>query len=142
MTDLTQFEQEILAAIDSASDEAALENVRLTTLGKSGSITTIARMLGKLPPEERRARGIVINKIKDRVAEAIASRRDKLKARRISAELQDSDFVSYTNVTVVHWPDVTLPVREPPTEIGRIHPISQVVDELTAIFADMEFAIS
>src|SRR6266545_4508304 len=38
--------------------------------------------------------------------------------------------------------DVTLPVREPPAEIGRIHPISQVVDELTAIFADMGFAVA
>jgi phenylalanyl-tRNA synthetase alpha chain len=147
MTDAAQLEQQILVDIANASDEAALESVRVATLGKSGSITTLARMLGKLPPEERKGRGIVINQIKDRVAEAIASRKEQLKARRLAAELQDDDFVQYTNVTVVPLPnvtqtDVTLPVGEPPIESGRVHPISQVVDELTAIFADMGFAVA
>jgi phenylalanyl-tRNA synthetase alpha chain len=147
MTDAAQLEQQILVDIANASDEAALESVRVATLGKSGSITTLARMLGKLPPEERKGRGTVINQIKDRVAEAIASRKEQLKARRLAAELQDDDFVQYTNVTVVPLPnvtqtDVTLPVGEPPIESGRVHPISQVVDELTAIFADMGFAVA
>jgi phenylalanyl-tRNA synthetase alpha chain len=142
MTEPTPFEQEILTRIANASDEMALELVRITTLGKSGSITTIARTLGHLPPEQRKARGMEINEIKDRVTEAITSRKAELKERRLAAELHDDDFVLYTNLTVVPSPDVTLPVRESPAETGRLHPITQVVDELTAIFADMGFAIA
>jgi phenylalanyl-tRNA synthetase alpha chain len=133
---------DILARIAAASDEKALDDIRIEMLGTRGSITTLARLIGKLPPEERRGRGAAINEIKDRVAEAIAMRRDALKQRRISAEVGIGDFVSYAHATVVPFLDVTLPVREAPFEIGRVHPITQVTDELTAIFADMGFAVA
>jgi phenylalanyl-tRNA synthetase alpha chain len=143
MSDLN-LEEKILADIAAADDEAALEAVRVATLGKNGSITTIARMIGNLPVEERKGRGAAINKIKDRVAEAIALRKERLKTQRIAAELSQ-DVVVYTSVIRAPrtpFVDVTLPLRESPAEIGRVHPISQVVDELTAIFADMGFSIA
>ncbi len=154
MPDTVQLETEILAAIAAAGDEAALEAVRIETLGKSGSITTLARLIGKLPSDERKGRGTVINQIKDRIVEAIALRRDELKKRRLAIELgadnlvthapvlEPGDFVKHTSVTVIPFLDVTLPVREAPFEIGRVHPITQVTDELTAIFADMGFAVA
>jgi phenylalanyl-tRNA synthetase alpha chain len=164
MTDTIKVE-EIVARIAAANDEQALEAIRIEMLGTRGSITTLARLIGKLPPEERRGRGTAINQIKDRVAEAVALRREELKKRRLGAELSPEDFVNYTNttiipvgdpaavltpddfvkyssVTVVSYLDVTLPVRETAAEIGRVHPITQVTDELTAIFADMGFAVA
>src|SRR6266478_576884 len=101
MSDVPQLEQDILAKIAAAPDEAALEAVRVEALGKNGFITVIARMVGRLPPEERKGRGAAINKIKDRVTEAIASRKNLLKEQRFSAELSPDDFVKYTNVTIV-----------------------------------------
>ena len=130
MSDPSTLEQEVLSAVAGAGDEAALEAVRIAALGKSGSVSALLRTLGSMTPEQRKAEGPRINGLKDRVTEALAARKDALKHAALDARL---------NTEAV---DVTLPVREPPTETGRIHPISQVVDELTAIFADMGFAIA
>ena len=130
MSDLGQLEQETLTAISAAGDEAALEAVRIAALGKSGSVSALLRTLGTMTPDQRKAEGPRINGLKERVTEALAARRDALKHAALDARL---------NTETV---DVTLPVRESPAEAGRIHPISQVIDELTAIFADMGFAVA
>jgi phenylalanyl-tRNA synthetase alpha chain len=130
MSDLQALEEQIRADIGAASDEAALEAVRVSTLGKKGSISALLATLGRMTPEERKAQGPLFNGIKDRVTEAISTRRDALKSAALDQRL---------NTETV---DVTLPVRDPPAEIGRIHPISQVIDELTAIFAEMGFAVA
>ena len=130
MSDLTQLEQEILGGIAAAGDEASLEAVRVGALGKSGSVSALLKTLGGMTPDERRTKGAAINNLKDRVAAAIAERREALKSAALNARL---------NTETV---DVTLPVREAPHESGRVHPISQVIDELTAIFADMGFAVA
>ncbi len=130
MSDIAQLENDILAAVASANDEAALEAVRVSALGKKGSVSELLATLGKMTPEERRTKGPEINGLKDRVTAAIAGRRDALKGAALDARLNTESV------------DVTLPVRESPAEIGRIHPVSQVTDELTAIFADMGFAVA
>src|SRR5579863_5659872 len=130
MTDITQLENEILAAVEAAGDEAALEAVRVATLGKNGSITALLKTLGTLPPEERKSQGPLVNGLKDRVNAALSARREAFKDSALAARLNTESI------------DVTLPVRGAPTEIGRVHPITQVVDELTAIFADMGFSIA
>jgi phenylalanyl-tRNA synthetase alpha chain len=130
MSDPHALEQQIVSAIAAAGDEAALEAVRVSALGKSGSVSALLKTLGGMTPEERKAKGPVINGLKERVTEAIAARRGVLKDAALEARLATETV------------DVTLPVRESPAEAGRIHPISQVVDELTAIFADMGFAIA
>ena len=129
MTDLRALETELLTAIAAATDEAALEAVRVAALGRHGSISALLKTLGTMSPDERKQQGAAINGVKDSVTAALAARKDALKALALDQRL---------NTETV---DVTLPVREPPTEIGRVHPITQVVDELTAIFADMGFAI-
>ncbi|MGZ3310286.1 MAG: phenylalanine--tRNA ligase subunit alpha [Xanthobacteraceae bacterium] len=129
MTDLRALETELLTAIAAATDEAALEAVRVAALGRNGSISTLLKTLGTMSPDERKQQGAAINGVKDSITAALAARKDALKALALDQRL---------NTETV---DVTLPVREPPTEIGRVHPITQVVDELTAIFADMGFAI-
>jgi phenylalanyl-tRNA synthetase alpha chain len=130
MSDIGNLEQQILADVAAAADEAALEAVRVAALGRNGTITALLKTLGAMTPDERRVRGPLINGLKDHVTAALTARRDALKNAVLDARL---------NTETV---DVTLPVREPPTEQGRIHPISQVIDELTAIFADMGFAVA
>lgn len=130
MTDIEQLEASILDDIHAAGDEAALEGVRVATLGKQGSVSALLKTLGAMSPDERRTRGATINALKDRVALAIADRKAVLKAAALDARL--------ARETV----DISLPVRPGPLADGRIHPVSQVIDEITAIFTDMGFAVA
>ncbi len=123
-------EKTILDDIAAAGDEAALETVRVGALGKKGSVSELLKSLGVMSPDERRTQGAAINLLKDRVTEALATRRAVLKDAAITARLAAEKV------------DVTLPVRPSPAASGRIHPISQVIDEITAIFADLGFAIA
>jgi phenylalanyl-tRNA synthetase alpha chain len=130
VTDIASLEQKIAAEIAGASDEAALEAVRVSALGKSGSVTALLKTLGGMSPDERKVQGPAINGLRDRVNTSLNARREGFKGAALDARLATETV------------DVTLPVREAPTEVGRVHPISQVVDELTAIFADMGFAVA
>ncbi len=130
MSDVASLESELIGVIGTAGDEAALEAVRIAALGKKGSISALLATLGKMSPEERRENGPLINGLKDRITSAIAARRDVLRNAALEQRL---------NTETV---DVTLPTPDNPADLGRIHPISQVVDELTAIFADMGFAVA
>jgi len=130
MTDLATLRSETLAAIVAAPDEAALESVRVAAVGKKGAISLLLATLGKMSPDERKAQGAAINALKDAVSEALAARRAVLKSAARHAQLQSETL------------DVTLPARSAGIETGRIHPISQVLDEVTAIFADMGFSIA
>jgi len=130
VSDIAQLETEILGAVAAAGDEAALESARVAALGKKGTVSELLKTLGTMTPQERKEKGPLINGLKDRVTEAIAARR---------AALKDAALDQRLNTETV---DVTLPARESPAEIGRVHPISQVIDELTAIFADMGFAVA
>jgi phenylalanyl-tRNA synthetase alpha chain len=130
MSDTTKLEKQILAEVAAAGDEAALEALRVAALGKQGSITALLKTLGAMAPEQRKIEGPLINGLKDRVNAALAERREAFKNAALDARLNSESI------------DVTLPVREAPFEIGRVHPITQVTDELTAIFADMGFAVA
>ena len=130
MSDIEKLEEGILAEIEKAADQDALENVRVSALGKKGSISGQMKTLGKMSPEERQVMGPALNGLKVRITDAIAAKRDVVKRADIEARLAGETV------------DVTLPVRPNPLEIGRIHPISQVMDEITAIFADMGFTVA
>ncbi|KQS65486.1 phenylalanine--tRNA ligase subunit beta [Rhizobium sp. Leaf371] len=130
MSDLDTLQSTLLGEIASADSEAAIEAVRLSALGKKGSISELLKTLGTMSPEERQTRGAAINALKTVVGEAISARKAELKDAAIAERL--------ARETV----DVTLPVRASPAERGRIHPISQITDEITAIFADMGFSIA
>jgi phenylalanyl-tRNA synthetase alpha chain len=125
-----QVEEEILAKIKAAENEATLEVIRVSELGSKGRITTIARLIGSMPPELRKHNGILINQIKDRIIAALDLRREQLKGSALDARLNTESV------------DVTLPVHEAPAEIGRVHPLTQVFDEVTTIFADMGFSVA
>src|SRR6185436_12060212 len=128
MSDLEQLEREVLTRVASAADETALEAVRVEALGKKGSISEALKTLGSMTSDERKAKGPLLNGMRDRVTAAIAERKSALAGAALDQKLQTERV------------DVTLPVRPEPA--GRIHPVSQVLDEATAIFADMGFAIA
>ncbi len=130
MSDIDTLEREIIAGVEGAGDESALEAVRVAALGKKGSVSELLKTLGAMAPDERKARGAEINAVKGRVEAALAARRDVLKRAALEARL--------SRETV----DVTLPTRPGPLAEGRIHPVSQVIDEITAIFADMGFSVA
>src|SRR3954453_8655376 len=111
MSDISQLEQQTLGDIVAAADEAALESVRVSALGKSGSVSALLKTLGAMTPDERKQQGPLINGLKDRVTAALAARREALKSAALDERL---------NTETV---DVTLPVRESPPEVGRIHPV-------------------
>ena len=130
MSDLEQLETTIMADIAGAGDEAAIEAVRVAATGKKGSVSDLLKTLGSMSADERKEMGPRINGLRDRVAEAINARKSALKDAAINERL--------ARETV----DVTLPVHGAPAERGRIHPISQVIDEIAAIFGDLGFAIA
>jgi len=130
MSELDTLERNLMDAITAAADEPSIEAVRVGALGKKGSISDLLKTLGTMTPEERQTRGAAINALKTVVTEALTARKAALKDAAITERL--------ARETV----DISLPVRSSPTERGRIHPISQIVDEITAIFADMGFAMA
>jgi len=129
-TNLAALEQDIAGRIAAAGDEAALEAERVAILGKKGVVSGLLKGLGAMTPEERQVKGPLLNGLKDRVNQAFAERRAVLKEDERTRRLAEEAV------------DVTLPVRLSPLESGRIHPVSQVVDEITAIFADLGFAVA
>src|SRR5215207_2603519 len=124
MTDLSTLEGDLLAQVADAPDEAALESVRLSSLGKKGRVSELLKTLGGMTPEERREKGPLINGLRDRVQGAILARRETLAESALKERLADERV------------DVTLPVSEGRETRGSIRSISQVLDELTTIFAD------
>src|SRR5579885_1729857 len=87
MSDIAKLETELLAAVSAAKDEAGLEAVRVSALGKSGSVSALLKTLGAMTPDERKAKGPVINGLKDKVTSAIAARKDELAAAALDARL-------------------------------------------------------
>ena len=120
--------EKYLSAVAGVSDEAALEEIRLAALGKKGEISLKMRELGKMTPEERQTTGKALNVLKDEIDAALRAKKSALADAALDARLREE------------WLDVTLPGR--PRRSGTIHPVSQVMDEVTAIFADMGFAVA
>jgi phenylalanyl-tRNA synthetase alpha chain len=128
MDDFAELRGQYLDQISRAPDAEALENVRLAALGKKGEISLKMRELGQMSPEQRQIAGPALNGLKNEVETALKARKAALEDAALDARLKSE------------WLDVTLPSR--PRAMGTIHPISQVMDELTAIFADMGFSVA
>lgn len=131
--DLITLKQELLASILAAKDAAALEETRVVALGKKGRITELMKTLGALPPETRKERGAALNILKDEIAGAIEAKHKELTATELDTRLQNERV------------DVTLTPRPQPALSpldGRVHPISQTVDEIVTLFAGMGFKVA
>ena len=111
MSDLVTLERTLLEHIARAAQPGELETIRVAALGKKGSISQLLKTLGSLEPQQRREQGARINGLKERVQQAIATRRQGLKQAELEAKLNTQRL------------DVTLPVAPPPIELGRVHPL-------------------
>jgi phenylalanyl-tRNA synthetase alpha chain len=129
-TDLATVESTLLADIAGASDVASIEQVRISALGKKGRMAELMATLGSLPNEEKKAFGAAVNAVKTRVTEALEARKSLLDRAATTAKLASERA------------DITLPVRAGALSEGRIHPVSQVFDEIIEIFADMGFSVA
>ncbi|HVW91996.1 MAG TPA: phenylalanine--tRNA ligase subunit alpha [Devosia sp.] len=127
---IASLRHDLTGAIAAAQDEGALDAVRVASLDKKGSVSALLATLGSMAPEERKTAGAVINGLKSEVTELIDARARELAGKALAARLAAERV------------DVTLPLRPAPTAAGRIHPVSQVIDEITAIFSDMGFSIA
>jgi phenylalanyl-tRNA synthetase alpha chain len=127
-TDLDQLRTDLLGAIDAATGLDALEAIRVHALGKQGAVTALLKTMGGLSPEERQAQGPRIHGLREAVTEALASRKAGLEKAALDARLAGETL------------DMTLPVDG--TAPGSVHPVSQVMDELAEIFADLGFAVA
>jgi phenylalanyl-tRNA synthetase alpha chain len=116
------------AQIAAAADLAALDAVRVAALGKSGEITELLKSLGKMDVDTRMAEAPKIHALREAVTEAIAAKKAALENAELERRLTTERL------------DLSLPARETPR--GSIHPVSQVMDELTEIFADLGFAVA
>jgi len=126
--ELDPLRKEILDAVSSAESRDQLEQVRVNALGRKGRVTQLMKTLGTLEAEARRAAGAALNRLKDEIEAAITAAADKLLHKDIERRL------------VGERVDVTLPVEMGGE--GRVHPISQTTDELTAIFGEMGFKVA
>jgi len=120
--------QKYIAKIAEAGDESALEDLRVQAVGKKGEISLKMRELGKMTPEERQVMGPKLNQLKDEINSALAAKKEALGDVLLDQRLRSE------------WLDVTLPARD--RRQGTIHPVSQVTEEVTAIFADMGFSVA
>jgi phenylalanyl-tRNA synthetase alpha chain len=128
MDDPKQVANAALAEIAAASSPDAIEQLRVKYLGRQGLVTGLMRGLGALPAEERRDAGALLNTIKDGISNAIALRATELSRAALSGRL------------AAERADATLPAS--PAATGRIHPISQTIDEIIAIFGEMGFVVA
>jgi phenylalanyl-tRNA synthetase alpha chain len=128
MDGMDGLKKKYLDGIMAAADEAALEDIRLAAVGKKGEVALKMRELGKMTPEERQTAGPALNALKDEINSALAARKASLADAALEERLRSE------------WLDVSLAGR--PRRQGTIHPVSQVTEEVSAIFADMGFAVA
>ena len=128
MSDIENMSEDWLARIAAAADLQALEAERVATLGKQGAVTQLLKTLGGMSPDERQVQGPRIHMLRGAVTEAIAARKTALESAELERRLATEAL------------DMTLPVASAPQ--GSVHPVSQVMDELAEIFADLGFSVA
>ena len=128
MTNIDALKKEILTSVEAANDLIALDDVRVTALGKKGKITDMMKSLGSLDAEARKEMGQALNRLKDDISAEIDRRTAQLKTAALNARLSSEKI------------DISLTPR--PEQKGTIHPISQTIEEMMAIFAEMGFSVA
>lgn len=126
--DIATLKTELTSIIDAANDLESLDAARVAALGKKGKITGLMRTLGKMDPEERKTAGAALNTLKNEIADLISTQESALKKQELEQRLATETI------------DVSLSAR--PERTGKIHPISQTMEEIATIFASMGFEVS
>ncbi|MBT5654488.1 MAG: phenylalanine--tRNA ligase subunit alpha, partial [Alphaproteobacteria bacterium] len=127
MESAEKLSQDTLDQITKTDSLEKLEDVRLAILGKKGKLTSLMKTLGSLSPDERKNQGAALNQIKTTISAALDIQKEALEEKELNARLSTEKI------------DITLPIR--PEASGAIHPITQTMDEVIALFGDMGFEV-
>lgn len=125
--EIEKLEGELLAQLNAADNEASLEELRVSALGKKGSVSELLKGLGGMSPEERQVFGPKVNGLKNKLNDLINEKKIALADKALDERLLAEHL------------DVTLPAKA--RRQGSIHPIMQVFEEVATIFADMGFSV-
>ena len=128
MQDYEQLKNEILEKIDKSFTLEGLEDVRVESLGKKGSLSLLMKQLGSIEPDKRKETGQKLNLIQKEVLATIENKKEVLRKEHINKKLANESV------------DITLPIR--PENHGKIHPLSKTMDEVISIFAQMGFTVA
>lgn len=128
MENIEKLKSEILAQINYADNLKALDDVRVSVMGKKGTLTELMKGLSALPKEEKIELGKSLNLIKNEIEKALETQKNVLETKALDEKLKSETI------------DVTLPVR--PETQGRIHPVSKIYEEVIAIFGQMGFEVA
>jgi phenylalanyl-tRNA synthetase alpha chain len=126
--DLERIRRSALEELASAGGEGAIEGLRVRYLGRKGELTTIVRRMREVLPEDRPSIGVLLNQIKDDLEERIAAALETARAAERAARAASERI------------DVTVPGRRP--RLGRLHPLTQVMEELSDIFQSLGFVVA
>jgi len=126
--DIDELGHRLMGLIEAADTLEALEAVRVSALGKQGSVSALLKTMGGMSPEERQTQGPIINGLRESITTALTAKKAALETAELNRRLATERV------------DMTLPAPDVPR--GTIHPVSQVMDELAEIFADMGFAVA
>lgn len=128
MQDLQTLESEIIANITAATDLGMVENIRISELGKKGRVSLLMRELGKMTPEEKKEFGPKLNQLKNTLNNAVLNQKNRLETEALNIKLQSES--------------VDISLNAVSEDQGSIHPITQVMDEVTEIFTEMGFSVA
>ena len=128
MDQLDALKSKYLTAVSAAADETTLEELRVSAVGKKGEVSLKMRELGKMTPEERQVAGPALNALKNEINSALSAKKAALADAALDERLK------------TEWLDVSMAGR--PRRNGSIHPISQVTEEIVAIFASLGFSVA
>lgn len=128
MSNIETLKSELTGKITAASNLKSLDEARVAALGKKGAVTALMKTLGKMTPEERQEQGPKLNALKDEIASLIEFQEKALKKQELDERLASETI------------DITLSPR--PAQAGRVHPISQTIEELITIFGAMGFTVA
>jgi len=128
MSDLDKISSVFNAKIDAVKTKEDLQNIKTEFFGKNGQITQQFKTLGSLEPEKRKAFASNLNKIKDDLTQQLEQKNLEIETNEINEKLKNEKV------------DVTLPIR--PDRQGKIHPVSQVIDEISSIFSEIGFSVA
>lgn len=126
--EITALQSEVLERIQAADSTAALEDVRVAALGKSGTLTGYLRQMGQVAPEQRAEVGKTVNAAREAVEHALAERKEALSSAELEASMAQGAL------------DITLPGRA--QQVGTRHLISRITDEIAEIFLGIGYTVA
>ena len=127
MSDIKKIKDEYLVKLNGDLNLENVNQIKTELFGKNGAISNSFKKLGTLPPEDRKKFASALNFIKDQLQEKINSKVNEIETKEINSKLENEKV------------DVTLPERD--IHQGKIHPVSQVIDEISSIFSEIGFSV-